>query len=367
MTANLGYIDVKQLQDNLSVSGKNKIANKITNIYSQPEFSNKIKKLAEDIFRIMIKDAEEKVREALSESLKGLQNIPSDIVTSIINDKENIAIPFIKHYKSLSNDDLIRILQIPSINKQIAVAERVDLPHSISEYIADKCPEKVVGVLISNKTAKIYENAYNSIITKYAQATQIQEKIVNRSELPVSVIENIMIFLSNELRIKLMTTHKLPDNLASDIVDQVKEKATLKISEEYSTDKQIEELVHQLYTSNRLNSSIIVRAICMGDLRFFEYSLVYLSDTPISEIRNVLYSNPLDFMVRNLLRKAHIPKSMFSAVFNAINIIKEIRFDCQKNSRKEFTQKVIERILSNPISVDDLNKEDLTYLISKIS
>lgn len=66
----------------------------------------------------------------------------------------------------------------------------------------------------------------------------------------------------------MITTHNLPNNIATDIVEQVKEKTTLRISEEYSSDKQIEELVHQLYASNHLTPSLVVRSICMGDLKF---------------------------------------------------------------------------------------------------
>ena len=65
--------------------------------------------------------------------------------------------------------------------------------------------------------------------------------MVYRQELAIAVIEKIVNTLSQGLKRRLVTTHNLPTNLASDIVEQVKEKATLKISEEFSTDYQIEE------------------------------------------------------------------------------------------------------------------------------
>ena len=105
----------------------------------------------------------------------------------------------------------------------------------------------------------------------------------------------------------------------------------------------------------------------MGDLKFFEYSLVYLSNTPLLEVRKILFNSQADFVIRNLLRKAFIPKNMFPAVFSALNIIRETHYNCSPNAKKTFVHKVIERILSVSNTDEELNENDIKYLISKIS
>ena len=377
MTNTFGYITMnktpltKQDVENLSLhpdlGAKTVVAQKVSTYYNGTTVTPQGLKLAEDIFRIMVRDVEIKVRQVLAESLKNCHNLPEDIVDSVIRDSDSVAIPFFFFFSSLSNNDLIRILNISGINKQKAVAERLNLPHEISQYIAEKCPEEVVGALISNETANIHEKTYNIILEKYQKSEEIKKRLVYRTEVPTSVIEKITNSLSEELKKHLVLNHNLPTDLATDIVEEVREKTTLKISEEYSSDKQVEELVHQLYTSNRLTSNLVVRAICMGDLKFFEYAVVYLSNTPILEVRKTLFNPTADFMVRNLLRKAYIPKAMFPAVFSALKVIKEIKFDCKKSNRKSFAHKVIERILSYTPGNDELSEEDIRYLVSKIS
>lgn len=359
--------DITRLTLNPTAETKSVTALKIGAYYNDQSVTEKGRILAEEIFRILVNDVHLKVREALSESLKNSKNIPKDIVKSLINDEESISLPFIKYYADLSQEDVISIITAQNINKQKAVAMRKNLPEDISQYIVERCPEEVIGVLISNESAHIQEHTYDLIVDKYPDSETIKQNMVYRSELPVSIIERIVYSLSEELQKRLVIMHNLPNNIASDIVEQVKEKATLKISEEYSSDKQIEELIHQLYTSNRLTSTLVVRSICMGDLKFFEYALVYLSNTPITEVRKILFNTSMDFMIRNLLRKAYIPKTMFPAVFSALKVIKDIRFDYKKNDSKSFAHKVIERILSYGSAGEDLNEEDLNYLISKIS
>lgn len=359
--------DIDRLSRDLSVENKSVTAQKVSAYYNGTDISERGRKLAEDIFRLMVADVQVKVREVLSESLKNCKTLPRDIILKLINDQDSVAIPFIKYYANLTNEDLISILEAQSISKQKAVAQRKNLSEDISQYIVDKCPEEVVGVLISNESAKIVEKTYDSIINKYSESDDIKKHLVYRSDLPVSVIEKIVSSLSDELQRRLVIIHKLPDNIAADIVEQVKEKTTLRISEEYSNDKQIEELVHQLYSANHLTPSLVVRSICMGDLKFFEYALVYLSNTPLLEVRKILFNLQVDFMIRNLLRKAFIPKSMFPAVFSALNVIRDIRFGCQKSERASFIHKVIERILSISAASEELSEEDVNYLISKIS
>lgn len=366
MNDKLSPKDIVTLSQETNAVNKSVTAQKVGALYKSEQLSNQALDLAEDIFRILIKDIEVKVREALAESLKNCKNLPSDIVRDLINDVDSVSMPFIKYYADLSQEDIISIIDSQNLNKQKAVAMRANLTENITHYIAQNCPEDVVGVLVSNETADIKENTYDVIIDRFPESQTIQKNMVYRSELPVSIIEKIVHSLSDELLRHLVLTHNLPNDIACNIVEQVKERTTLKISEEYSSDKKIEELIHELYTSNRLTSSLVVRAICMGDLKFFEYALVYLSNTPIMEVRKILFNNTMDFMVRNLLRKAYIPKSMFPAVFSALKVIKDIRFDYKKNDSKTFAHKVIERILSYGSAGEDLSEEDVNYLISKI-
>ncbi len=359
--------DLELLSKNPSVDNKRKAVRKVADYYKGKIISEKELKLTEDIFRVVVKDIEIEVRRILAESLQNAKNIPQDIVKKLVNDENSVAVPFIKYYGDLTNQDLIDIIEFQNPEKQKAVAGRKNLSEDISDYIAAKCSEDVINVLVSNETARIIEPTFNKIVDRYPESKKINKSLVYRSKLPVPIVERIVNSLSEDLQERLVTHHDLPNNLVADIVEQVKEKAILKISEDYNSDKKIKELVEQLYNSERLSHSLMVRSICMGDLRFFEYALFYITKLPIVEIRKVLFNIEADFVIRNLLRKALIPQNMFPAVFSALKTIKDIKFDCRKNNPHSFSHKVIERILSVESSGEELSAEDIDYLISKIS
>lgn len=365
---NLTNKDIEALRKGQSFENKSSTIRKVSHYYTNNENKSLTgKQLAEDIFRIMIRDIEVKIRSILADSLKNSRNLPKDIVHTIISDVEAVSTSFIRYYHDLSDLDLIGIIESNNIKKQKAVASRYNLSKEVSHFICEWCSEDVIKVLISNESANIAENTFENIIDKYKDNEKIQETLVYRPQIPVSILSKLTNSLSDELKKRLIMIHNLPENMASDLVDEIKEKTTLKISEEYSSDKQIDELVKQLYKSDRLTPSLVVRSICMGDLKFFEYALSYLANTSLTEIRKILFNNQADFVIRNLLRKAFIPKEMFPAVFSALNIIKDIRYDCTKTNRETFVHKVIERILSVNNADEDISENDINYLISKIS
>ncbi len=334
--------DIDVLAKTLSVGAKSETIKKIGYYYNNNSaISEEEKKIAEDIFRIMVKDFEVKVREVLAETLRTSKKIPHDIVEKIIQDTDDVSVPFIRDYENLAYEDLINIINYQDINKQKAVAMRQNLSADISEYIAEKSPESVVEVLLENKTAKIEEKAYGKIVDRYSGSESIKEKIVNREILPLSVVEKILSSLSEILQKKLLFKHKLPDNIVVDIVEQVRDKVTLKISQEYTSDKQIELFVSQLYRLNKLNSSLVVRAVCLGDVKFFEYALCFLARKPISEVRKTLFSSKDDFVIRNLLRDAKIPSNMFTAVMTSLKIVQELNFDIGKKGEKVFLKRLL--------------------------
>ena len=367
MGKGLSKEDISALSKSPNLAIKSSTAKKITVYYNGKDLTAKGKKIAEDIFRVMISDVEVKVREVISQSLASCKNLPKDIVKKLIEDKNSVSLSFITFYEDLSKDDLINILDKQSLAKQKAVAQRKNLSEDISDYIATKCNEEVVIVLVSNSSANIKEKTYLSIVQKYPESTGIKKSLVYRNELPVSIVEKIITSLSEDLKERLISNHELPSNIASDIVEQVKEKATLQISEDYSSDEQIEQLVQQLNKNNRLTGTLVVRAVCTGDLKFFEYALALLTRSTLSEVRKVLFNSNADFMIRNLLRKAFIPNNMFPAVFSALKVINDLKFDCTKTNRALFTHKVIERILSLESVSGELDDSDLKYLISKIT
>jgi uncharacterized protein (DUF2336 family) len=359
--------DAINLKNDPSATNKMSIAHKVGLYYNDIKDNHKIRIIIEDIFRLLIRDTEIKVREVLVECLKDSKNLPQDIVYSIINDIDFIAAPFIQYYKDFSDENLIEILNTPNNYRHKAIAKRKNLSEKVSDAISMQCSEDVIKELINNNTASIHPNSFIRIIDKHPGNEAIQQCLVYRANLPFIVIEKIINQISYKLKTQLLTRQNLPSDFATDLINEIKEKLTLKLSEDYSQEDLLRKFIMHLHKSNKLTHSLVTRAICTGDLEFFEQSISLLAETPIEQVQKILFNNHIDFEIRNLLRKALLPKSTFPAILNALKIINEIRFDCCNSNNRVFSRKVIERILSSMSSNDELSSEEINYLISKIN
>src|SRR5688500_5450989 len=91
--------DVKRLITNPSGEVRAETAAKVAEAFEQGALSASERALAEQIFRVMVQDAEIKVRESLASHLKSSANLPHDIAVRMAKDVEQVALPVLEFSK----------------------------------------------------------------------------------------------------------------------------------------------------------------------------------------------------------------------------------------------------------------------------
>ena len=99
------------------------------------------------------------------------------------------------------------------------------------------------------------------MLDEIADSDRIKTPMVNRTKLPMHIAEQLVSLVSDKLCEHLMTHHDLPERVRTDLLLKTRERATMSLSSAQTAG----ELVDALASNGRLTSSIIIRAICMGD------------------------------------------------------------------------------------------------------
>ena len=173
--------------------------------------------------------------------------------------------------------------------------------------------------------------------------------------------------VSDHLCEHLVTHHELPPNVASDLILQSREKAALGLLPPDARRVNVDELVMQLHENGRLTSSIILRALCTGDLLFFESALARLADLPVSNVHTLVRDDgPLG--LENLYAKAKLPKQNYLAVRVAVNVACEMDYDGGPRDRERYRSRMIERFLTKfeELGADTLDSENIDYLLAQL-
>lgn len=357
--------DVDLLLNNPSVDVRSSTARKVSEQYQLKSLTQKEKQIAEDIFRLITNDVEIQVREELAESLKTCTFLPYDIVQKIIFDVAAVAVPMIQYSEVISDEDLVTILQTKDEEKQCAVAKRHRISPMVCDHLIEESDKTPVIILIGNQGADISEYSYNKLLDKFEACDEIHEPILMRAKVPVTILEKVITKVSDELRKQLLTRHDLPVNVITTLVSQTREKAILNLSET-STEEDVRTLVIHLHNVDRLTPNLILRSVCVGDMKFFEYALAIKAGIPIRNARILIYdSGPLG--LERLYEEAELPPEMFPAVRLAVRTFREMLEETEDGYRDHFQRRMIERLLmlfdANQIQLD---KADEDYFVQKI-
>ena len=89
----LSQDDVVRLLTDPSGTARAAAAAKIAADFGQGGMGPAERKIAEEIFRLMVRDAEVRVREALAQNLKRSRDVPHEVILALAKDADSVAEP----------------------------------------------------------------------------------------------------------------------------------------------------------------------------------------------------------------------------------------------------------------------------------
>lgn len=356
----LSQADVARLLQNDSADARINVLDKIAKHYNEGEFQETEYVFAEQIFRLMMKDAEERVRHTLAEHVKNNPEIPRDVVLHLAKDVEEVALPILEASEVLNEADLIQIIESSrEVSKLCAISDREDVSDRMSDALVESSQPEVVKTLLKNEKAKINENTFERIIDGFADNEDVTSAMATRSTLPVNVVEKLVNHVSGAIAEKLQQRY---DIKSSGLQQQVHDSVTLDFLSYNQTDAEIEKVVNQMIHTKRLTPSIILSGLCRGYLHFFEISLARMADIPKVNARKLIHDKgPLGF--KALYVKAHLPESMFEAIRIVLRVIKAMEEEETRPGTTQYANALVSQVLK---AAEGKDIDNLPYVIALI-
>lgn len=340
-------------------------AGKIAAEFERSKLTDAERSLAEEIFRIMVKDAEVRVREALANNLKSNRLVPHEVAVSLARDVNSVALPILEFSEVLTDEDLIEIISLQDGGKQSAIAGRQTVSERVSDAIVDTGNEAVVTRLVSNPGAEISDGAFDKVVDSLGGSESVLQAMSDRARLPVTIAERLVTLVAENLRAQIAERVNLPDSAMTDFILQVREQAVLSLSVE-SEFSDLLRLVQQLKENGRLTPSILLRSLVMGDLAFFEVAMAEMAGVRVENARELINDGG-QLGLRAVFGKAGLPRNFFPAARAAIDVAQEMRYDGGEKDRERYSRRMIERVLTQYGDQGvEIEAEDLEYLMAKM-
>ena len=318
--------------------------------------------LALDIMRALAADTESLVRRAVAVSMKSSRHLPHDVALRLAHDETAIAVPILENNSVLSDDDLISILADGNGAKQVAIARRPQVSATLAAAIVDTGNAAAVTTLVSNEGAELNEPLLKKTLDQFGQFETVKAAMVHRQQLPVTIAERLVSLVSEKLKLTLAARHRLPGNIAADIILDARERATVALLSDAPSGADTRALVQQLHLNGRLTPSLLLRALCGGDVEFVEEAMAELAGTS-AEKASILIHDAGKLGLRALYQRCSLPDALYPAFRVAIDVLNETRLDGEQRDHERFARRVIERVLTQ---YQDLDPSDLEYLLGKL-
>lgn len=362
----LSAADVERLMTDPSGEARVAAAEKVSGAFGTGAMSVEERAIAEDIFRVLAKDAEERVRAALAQNLKTASNLSGEIAGVLARDREDgVALPMLRESSALSDAELVEILGAATPARQVAIAERDTVSDKLASAIVDIGNEDAVVSLVGNKGAALSESTLEKVVSGFGHSERVQAPLVHREHLPVTIAEKLVNLVSEALRAHLVTHHALPEETATDLVMHSRERATVQLAAENSGDAAA--LVDQLARNGRLTPSLVLRSLCLGDLGFFEAAMARLARVPLENAR-VLIHDEGALGLRSLYDKARLPKPLYPAFETAIRQARNAEMERTDEDPDTRMRRLLEHVLTeNEAIVDEFGIDNVDYLLAKFN
>lgn len=318
--------DVLRLERERSARARAETAEKVGQLLAEGRLEAGEAEIAGDVIARLAGDADTQVRAALARQIATYPLLPSGLADRLARDVESVSIHVLEHSPALSDDLLLQIIAEEREAKQIAIARRREVSETVSDALIETRNAAVVGTLLGNEGAAISEAALARALDDHADHPEIPVLVARRPGLSgetclrcaaLIVADQLEASVANEMRRYLIQQQNLPEEMAAEIVAQAREQAVADMAAAEPDAAKVAEFVSMLGDMGRLTPTMLLRALCSGDMRFVEMAFARLARRPLDQTAPAFAPNRGD-LFRQLYDDAKLPRSLRPAFAAAV-------------------------------------------------
>lgn len=316
--------DVERLLKDDSADSRASVLEKVTRHYNAENFGERERDIAEHIFRLLMKDTALRVRETLAERLKENPGIPRDIVMHMASDVDSVALPVLAVTQVLSDSDFVKIIEATrDLDKLTTISQRPQVSERVSEALVETKYPDVITSLLSNDGASIAERSLEKVMNEFRNDAGVIAAMAERSTLPLPLVERLVNEASSAVAEQLKAKYKLAIEQIDQETAASRDDIMLRMLKHDLPDDEVMALVRQMASLERLTPSLVMTALCRGQLTFFTAAMAHYAHVPLPNARKLI-GDKGDFGFRGIYDKSGLPESMFEAIRLILQVVKEL-------------------------------------------
>jgi uncharacterized protein (DUF2336 family) len=233
----------------------------------------------------VLPEAEIEIRAELAKFLKNVPWLDHRLATRLANDVLEVAEPILAESLALSDEDLLAVIERHSIGHARAISKRSKLAAPVTTALIRTEDEVCVLRVASNDNAEIDVGSMHRLMDRFAENQPVVEAVSQRSMLPVAIVERLTAVVGGKVLQKLIERYDIPAHRVSRLIQHGREHVLLTSFALDQSADEIRGLVERLADNKLLTTSLILRALCLGNFTFLLPALAIQARIPSRNVR----------------------------------------------------------------------------------
>jgi uncharacterized protein (DUF2336 family) len=244
------------------------------------------------------------VRKQLAIRLAENPDAPHALIQQFAGDVNEIAQEVLSKSPVLKDADLISIAESKNQDKLGAIARRRSIPEAVSDAIVEHGDDKVVSDLVSNAGAKVSRQTFSRVVERSETSEILQAPLVNRSDLPADMLNEMFTFVKADLRAKVQEKIAAtpPDVLEQALKDAQRE-VMADLKQMHEADRKAMVFVGEMVQQKKLNEGLLVQLTRTSRPTELIHAFARLAEVDVKTVRRL-------FNARNIEGVAIISRAM---------------------------------------------------------
>ncbi len=170
------------------------------------------------IIETLVEQADARVRSKLAEHLSAREDVPHDLLMYLAEDEIDVAYSVLAWSNLLSNDDLIGLVIKHARDHHIAIAQRANIPPSVSEALVLTDDIEVVVTLLRNDGAQFSDDTYGQLAKDAVWVPEYRAPIVEREDVSPEIAGRIYAWLGDALQAAIAERFEFDDATQAKLV-----------------------------------------------------------------------------------------------------------------------------------------------------
>jgi uncharacterized protein (DUF2336 family) len=219
--------------------------------------------------------------------------------------------------------------------------------------------------LLGNTGARIARVSFRRIAERFAEDVALRDALLAREDLPPDVHQRIVRAVGDQLSALIVRKAWVPENRAKIVTREACDRATVAIAAETETEE-LSALVEHLRITGQLTTALLLRAVCAGNVAFFEAALAALSGVPHARITSLVRAGKVSAL-RAAYNKAALPPLAFDAFSAALDTWRRVASEGGPKDRYRFTMQMVDAVIARYANITDSEVNELATMLRRFA